>query len=111
MNKRICGIAAVCILLIGIAGCNKAETEKISAETAEMAIRFDQLVKSGKTTREQEQAYIAAVGKVAYQLDRAIRGTTAADTTQRQAIIEATTGINPNAPVNLDDSKLLQKSK
>jgi len=68
-----------------------------------MAVKFNELVKAGKTTREQEKAYIDSVAKVCFQLDRAIRGTNASTITQRNAVIEAQTGINPDAPLILDD--------
>ena len=96
------GLIVTCLLVFSLTGCNSAETKKISQETADMAIKFNELVKAGKTTRAQEQAYIASVANVVFQLDRAIRGTTAAQATQKQAQLEAANGVDLNAPLNLD---------
>jgi outer membrane murein-binding lipoprotein Lpp len=100
MNKILVVFAMV--LVFCCSGCNE-QTKQVSRETASMAVKFNELVKAGKTTREQEKAYIDSVAKVCFQLDRAIRGTKASEITQRNAVIEAQTGINPNAPLILDD--------
>lgn len=89
-------------MVLASSGCNKAEVKRVSRETAGMATKFNELVKAGKTTREQEQAYINAVAMVTYEMDRAIRGTEEADRTKRNSTIEATTGVNPEGPLKLD---------
>ena len=94
-------VLSVCFLVL-LVGCSGQETKKVSQETSAMAIKFNELVKAGKTTREQEKAYIDAVAQVVFQLDREIRGTKAAGTTQRNAQIEARTGINPEGPIELN---------
>jgi len=98
------------IALLFLAGCNKQETKRVTRETSAMAIKFNELVKAGKTTREQEKAYIDAVALVMYQVDRAVRGTKDADRTKQNAEIEAKTGINPEGPIELNmDSENEQK--
>lgn len=93
--------SVVLVLVLACTGC-KQEAKRVSRETSAMAIKFNELVKAGKTTREQEQAYIDAVAQVTFELDRAIRGTTAAERTQRNAKIEARTGVNPEGPLELN---------
>src|SRR3954468_9594378 len=96
--------------LLFLAGCSKQETKRVTRETSAMAIKFNELVKAGKTTREQEKAYIDAVALVMYQVDRSIRGTQEADRTKQNAEIEAKTGINPEGPIDLNmDDKEEQK--
>ncbi len=92
------------IVLLFLAGCNQ-ETKRVTRETSQMAIKFNELVKAGKTTREQEKSYIDAVALVTYQVDRAVRGTKEADRTKQNAEIEAKTGVNPEGPIelNMDD--------
>ena len=109
MNKIMVVFVSI-VLVFGCSGCNE-ETKQVSRETASMAVKFDQLVKAGKTTRAQEQAYIESVAKVCFQLDRAIRGTKASTATQRSAVIEAQTGINPDAPLILDDAPITKVIK
>lgn len=93
-------LTSLCFLVL-LAGCS-GETKKVSRETAAMTVKFNELVKAGKTTREQEKAYIDAIAQVTFQLDRAIRGTKLAETTKRNAEIEAKTGINPEGPIELN---------
>jgi hypothetical protein len=102
-------IVGIMMMPLFIAGCNKGETRRVSRETSQMSIKFNELVKAGKTTREQEKAYIDAVALVCFELDRAIRGTKEAERTKRNATIEAKTGINPEGPIELNmDEKALE---
>lgn len=94
-------IACVVVLML-CAGCNRQEAKRVSRETSAMSIKFNALVAAGKTTREQEKAYIDAVAKVMFELDRSIRGTKEAQRTQRNAEIEAKTGINLEGPLELN---------
>jgi hypothetical protein len=106
--KKIFMVGVIMIPLF-LAGCNKGETRRVSRETAQMSVKFNELVKAGKTTREQEKAYIDAVALVCFELDRAIRGTKEAERTKRNATIEAKTGINPEGPIELNmDEKALE---
>lgn len=95
-------IIACTLVLMLCAGCNKQEAKRVSRETAAMSIKFNALVAAGKTTREQEKAYIDAVAKVMFELDRSIRGTKEAQRTQRNAEIEAKTGIDLDSPLELN---------
>lgn len=89
------------VLASALSGCN-GERRRVSRETHQMTEKFRTLMNDGKTTREQEKAFINAMGDVTYELDRSIRGTKSADRTRRNAKIEAQTGINPEAPMELD---------
>lgn len=93
---------AVPLVLLMLVGCNKQETKRVTRETSAMAVKFNELVKAGKTTREQEKAYIDAVAQVVFQVDRAVRGTKDAERTKRNAEIEAKIGINPEGPIELN---------
>lgn len=94
---------ALAVMLL-CSGCNE-EGKRVSRETAQMTVKFNELVKGGKTTREQEKAFIDAMASVCFELDRSIRGTKAAERTKRNTEIEAKTGINPEGPLelNMDD--------
>jgi hypothetical protein len=102
MRKRVLAAAWLAVPIILLSGCNSQETKTVSRETAAMAIKYNELCKAGKTTPAQDKAYIAAIAGVAFQLDRAIRGTTNATTTQKQATLEAQTGIDVTAPLDLN---------
>lgn len=103
MRKRTFAAAWLAIPVILLSGCNKEETKTVSRETAAMAVKYNELCKAGKTTPAQDKAYIAAIAGVAFQLDRAIRGTTDAATTQKQATLEAQTGVDVTAPLDLNE--------
>ena len=68
--------------LVIILGCTPAEVEQAVEQGNAKAGRFEALMDAGKTTREQEQAYIHSVSALALQLDAAIRGATAANATR-----------------------------
>lgn len=99
--KKLMSVVAVAILL-ACAGCDKQEK---AMEANALTCKFNELVKQGKTTREQEQAYIAAVANETYQLDRAIRGTKKADATHQSALLEAQFGTDPAKPIDLNKLK------
>lgn len=88
--------------LIFLIGCATSESKRTSEESQYLSEKFIYLMKAGKTTREQEQAYILATRKMFYEQDRAIRGTKKADKTKNYANIEAETGVNPATPLKLD---------
>jgi len=98
-------IAVGLTMLLLCTGCSRQEAKRVSRESAAMTIKFNELVKAGKTTREQEKAYIDAVAKVVFQLDRSLRGTKEAERTRRNAEIEAKTGISTEGPIDLSDKK------
>ena len=98
---RKLSIAALALVLF-CAGCTKEEAKQVSRETSAMAIKYNELCKAGKTTPEQDKKYIEAVASVAFELDRAIRGTSAAEVTKKAASIEAATGINVGQPLDLN---------
>lgn len=95
--RKFALVAVVAILFC--AGCDKEEK---SMEANALTCKFNELVKQGKTTREQEQAYIAAVANETYQLDRAIRGTKKADATHQAALLEAQFGTDPTKPIDIN---------
>lgn len=98
--RKILGMASV-IVILTCCGCNE-ETKRVTRESSSMAEKFSALVKGGKTTREQEQAYIHAVANVLYQVDRNVRGTKAADATKAIAEAEAKNGVDLSKPLDLD---------
>lgn len=106
-----CIILGALAIVFTLPGCTESEAKTVSRETNQLTAKFIELMNEGKTTRDQEQKFIQAMGNVTFQLDRAIRGDTAATTSQKNAVIEAKTGINPEAPLNLGTSKELQTLK
>jgi hypothetical protein len=98
---RKLALSAIVIVLF-CAGCDKEEK---SMEANALTCKFNELVKQGKTTRDQEKAYIEAVANETYQLDRAIRGTKKADATHQQALLEAQFGTDTTKPLNLEKLK------
>lgn len=77
-------LSLVVVLAVVLAGCNE-ERKRVSRETHTMSAIFVREMEAGRTTREQEQAYIRSVRSVLLQLDRSIRGTKAADSTEAEA--------------------------
>jgi hypothetical protein len=98
--KRTIWIGLV-FLAVLLSGCN-AERRRVSRETNSMTVKFEHLMKTGKTTRDQEQKFISAMKDVTFELDRSIRGTKKAQETRRTATVEAETGIKVDGPLNLD---------
>jgi hypothetical protein len=56
----------------------------------------------GETTSEQDRRFIRAMSKVAFELDRNIRGTKKAESTRKEAEALATGAGSLNEPMNLD---------
>lgn len=98
--KKVAMVAVVLVLFCS--GCDKEEK---SMEANALTCKFNELVRQGKTTREQEKAYIEAVANETYQLDRAIRGVKKADATRERALLEAQFGTDTTKPINLDKLK------
>lgn len=92
----------VVLLVMGLCGCPKAERDRTSSEANKMVHSYRKLMDSGKTTTDQDKRFIRAADDQVYQLDRSIRGTKKADASRAQA--EAiSNGIDPNAPLDLND--------
>lgn len=72
--------AIICLALCAVSGC--AETKKIAEQTDAMTAVYESKMAAGQTTPAQDQQFIHAVSKDVYQLDRAVRGTSAADATR-----------------------------
>lgn len=100
MVKKMSFVALLSLLLC-LSGCN-SERSRVSMETNALTVRFQKLMEAGKTTREQEQAYIKRVSDVTLQLDRSIRGTDKANQTRQAAVIYAETGVDPKATLDLN---------
>jgi|SRR3989304_1544027 len=96
-------IPFVLVVVLLCSGCVSQRTKQVSRETAQMAQKYAQLSKDGKTSPEQDKAYIQAVAKVSYELDRSIRGTKQADATRQTATVEAQTGVSLDQPLKLDE--------
>jgi len=99
MKRCLSVVLSSLVLLAALSGCGGAR--RVSRETNQLTRMFQKQVEAGKTTRAQEQAYIKSVSDVAYQLDRAIRGTKAADQTRREVETLAN-NLKLNEPLNLD---------
>jgi len=94
----------ICIFfVVFVCGCSSQQTKRVSMESAALSEKYAQLSKDGKTTPQQDKAYIQAIAKVNYELDRAIRGTKKADATKKAVTIEAQTGVSADQPLNLDN--------
>ena len=91
---------AILVVVFLCAGCGASR--QVSMEANASTAKFVKLIDDGKTTRDQEQRFIKAMSGVNFELDRAIRGTNKAEATRRSAVIEAQTGIDPNAPLKLE---------
>jgi len=68
-----------------LVGCSWAERRRISMEDNAMSVKFVSLMDKGQTTRDQEQKFIRAAKDNFFQLDRSIRGTSAAEATRQKA--------------------------
>jgi hypothetical protein len=88
-------------MLFAMPGC--AESRKASREFNTLSELYRSKMDAGKTTANQDKEYIRAIARLGYELDRAIRGTKAADKTRHDASIMGTTGIDPNAPLRLPE--------
>jgi hypothetical protein len=100
--KKIAITVVVALALsLGMTGCNSQETKRVTREAHVLTAAFIDKMKKGETTREQEQQFIEAVGKVAYEVDRAVRGTKAADQTKNDINL-ITKGIDLSKPLQLD---------
>ncbi len=101
------GSIVVLVILVlacaGLSGCPKAERDRTSSEANKMVHSYRKLMDEGKTTPDQDKRFIRAVDDQVYQLDRAIRGTKKADASRAQAEAIAN-GIDPNAPLDLNDA-------
>lgn len=100
--KRLMPFVLVAVVVLACAGCVTQQTKRVSRESAQMTEKYAQLSKDGKTTPAQDKAYIQAVAKVTYELDRSIRGTKQADATKQAATVEAQTGVSLEQPLKLD---------
>jgi hypothetical protein len=92
----------VLIVVLMCSGCVSQQAKRVSRETAQLTEKYAELSKTGKTTPEQDKAYIQAVAKDVYELDRAMRGTKQADVTKQAATVEAQTGVSLDQPLKLD---------
>jgi uncharacterized lipoprotein NlpE involved in copper resistance len=89
------------LVIFCFCGCTNTETKRVTREQNGMTHVFVSKMDKGETTREQEQKFIKAQDKVAYEVDRAVRGIKKAQKTRLEA--EAISqGIDINAPLNLD---------
>ena len=95
MNK----ILLVGVLIFSLAGCSWVERRRVSQEANGLSAAFVVQMDKKMTTREQEQAFIKAANRNFYELDRSIRGTTAADQTRKNASAGA---LGANDPIKLD---------
>lgn len=104
---RFWGRVGVCVALglclVALSGCDEGERRRVSRESNALTAVFEQQMLDGKTTREEEQAFIRAVSKVAFQMDASIRGTKKATATREAAKEIAAHGGNPLQPLNLDN--------
>ncbi len=68
-------IPTIFLCLIFISGC---EDGKVARECDQISAKYEKLMDDGKTTPEQDKAFIKAISAAAYQLDRSVNGTKAA---------------------------------
>lgn len=101
MKKIAIMFVVVCVFSFGMTGCDSQETKRVTREAHVLTAAFIGKMKKGETTREQEQQFIEAIGKVAYEVDRAVRGTKAADQTKNDIDL-MTKGIDLSKPLQLD---------
>jgi hypothetical protein len=72
------------LALVFMLGCS-GERRRVSMETNSLTAAYEAKMDNGKTTPEQDKRFIKSISKVAYELDRNIRGKKRADETRNQA--------------------------
>lgn len=87
-------------IVISLPGCDE-ETERVTRESNGLVVGFIQKMEKGETTREQEQRFIKACGKVLFEVDRAVRGTKKAEQTRNDILkaLQAGVDVNPDNPL------------
>ena len=87
-------------IIISLPGCDE-ETKRVTRESNGLVVGFIQKMEKGETTREQEQRFIKACGKVLFEVDRAVRGTKKAEQTRNDILkaLQAGVDINPENPL------------
>lgn len=82
-NRLSLGILGV-LALVFMLGCS-GERRRVSMETNSLTAAYESKMDKGETTPEQDKRFIRSISKVAYELDRNIRGKKKADDTRNQA--------------------------
>lgn len=96
-------MVGVCVLmLVFSAGCDR---RRVSREANQISAAYEVKMDKGQTTREQDQRFIRAMGKVSLELDSSIRGTKKAEATRAAAIKAAELGVDPNVVPKLDSEQ------
>jgi hypothetical protein len=83
-RRSILLVVVMVAMAICFSGCEK---RRVSEEFNKLSRAFEAKMDKGETTREQEQAYIKAVSRLGYEVDRSIRGKKKSD--QARAEVDA----------------------
>ncbi len=96
--RRFLMAAVMAGILLSVSGCS-GQQRKATREFNTLSELYRSKMDSGKTRPDQDKAYIRAIARLGFELDRAVRGTKAAEKTRHDATIMGQTGIDPNAPL------------
>jgi hypothetical protein len=104
--KRALSFVLVIVIVASTTGC--AERRRASEEFNKLSRAFEAKMEKGETTREQEQSYVRATSRLAYEFDRSIRGNKKADRARKEAeaIIN---GFRPNDPLRIDAEEIISR--
>lgn len=89
------------VMVVIFSGCS-GERSRVSRENNALTTAYVIKMDKNETTTEQDKRFIRAINKVAYELDRNIRGKKKADNTKNEAEALATGNGNLIGPMKLD---------
>jgi hypothetical protein len=98
---KYCLLAASVLVFVTGCGAERKATREFNTLSELYRSKMD----AGKTKPEQDKEYIRAIARLGFELDRAVRGTKAAEKTRQDARIMGGTGIDPNSPLRIPSER------